>query len=380
MFLSNSRYITKLNERIGIDRSVLYNFDVVVQSLDTQKIENQTKQKKRSKSYTKIIYDDNSPLQLQNGRRIGKLEIKDADIGKLTLGFWKNNLSGSECLRSTLELMISKDNNNLQNLTTKEYQTRIADVFQMLENTYGIIVDYSNVKINKLELNATFYLAESYEKYKQSILLLIRNVPSKRYNNKYATWHELNNKANKDKLETALVKNSSIELKIYNKGKHLQDIGEIEHLENDIMRVEYTIKDKRILARAFGNNLVSSLSDEKINKLFKKFFVRDIVSRYSTWVAENHRQLVELTKKHREQCQKWTGNFFRECRQYAEENGLPLLFDIEDMRSVFQELEQKGSRNASRKFKKFKNQAIYEADLVGNTARSKEIMFKIMEM
>lgn len=347
-----------------------------MQSVDIQRIENQTKQN-GTKSYTKIVYDDNSPFQLSDGRRIGKLEIKNTDIGKLTVSFYKNNLSGAKCLSSTIELMVSKGNNNLQNLSVKEYQARIGEVFWALENTYGIVVDYTTIKIKKIELNATFYLAEPYEKYKQAILLLIRNIPSKRYNNKYATWHEL---SNKDKLETILVKNSSIELKIYNKGKHLQDIGEIGHLEKDIMRVEYTIKDKRILDRTFGNNLVSSLSDTKINELFKKFFVRDIVSQYLLWSAENQKQLVELTKRHKKQCIKWTGNFFRECRQYAEENGLPLLFDIEDMRLVFQELEQKGSRNASKKFKKFKNQAMYEADLVGNTARCKEIISKVLDM
>ena len=31
-------------------------------------------------------------------------------------------------------------------------------------------------------------------------------------------------------------------------------------------------------------------------------------------------------------------------------------------------------------FKKFKKQAIYETDLVGNTARVKEIISKIMDM
>lgn len=374
-----------LVERIGIDKSAL--FDFLIQEVDTEKIENHAKQGKNGKSYTKIVYDDNSPIELPNGKRVGKLVIKDQYIGKLTVSFERNNLNGGEYVNSSLELMVSGCNNNLQNLNTMEYQARIIDVFQVLAEDYGVIADYSTIKIKKLELNATFYLKEAYEKYKQPILLLMRNVPPKRYGNnkgnnavKYATWHEANIGTSEDKLETALVKNSSIELKIYNKGKHLKDIGELDKLDKDIMRVEYTIKDKRILENAFGDNLVVSLTDEKINGLFKKYFNRDVVTRYYQWAAENHRQLVDLTKKHKELYQKWTGSFFRECRQYEATNGLPILFDINDMEKVFRELEPKSGRNAGKKFKKFKKQAIYETDLVGNTARVKEIISKIMDM
>ena len=374
-----------LIERIGIDRSALFDFQII--GVDTEKIEKHVKQGKNGRSYTKIVYDDKSPIELPNGKRIGKLVIKNQYIGKLTVSFERNNLDGEEYVNSSLELMVSGGNHNLQNLNTMEYQARIIDVFQVLAEEYGVEADYSTIKIKKLELNATFFLNEAYEKYKQPVLLLMRNVPPKRYgtnkgNNavKYATWHEANIGTSEDKLETALVKNSSIELKIYNKGKHLKDIGELDELEKDIMRVEYTIKDRRILENAFGDNLVVSLTDEKINALFKKYFNRDVVTRYYQWAADNHRRLVELTKKHRELYQKWTGSFFRECRQYEATNGLPILFDISDMEKVFRELEPKSGRNASRKFEKFKKQAIYENDLVGNTDRVKEIISKIMDM
>lgn len=373
-----------LLERIGIDRSVLCDF--IVLGVDTEKLKNNI-QNEGEKSYSKIVYDDKSPVELENGKRVGKLVIKNSRIGKLTVSFEKNNLSGKQYVNSSLELVVSADNNNIQNLNTAEYQTRIIDVFNELEERYGVIVDYSTIMIKKLELNATFFLNEAYEKYRQPILLLIRSVPPKRYgknqsNNsvKYATWHEANMQSGEDKLETALVKNSSIELKIYNKGKHLKDIWKIDELDRDIMRVEYTIKDKRILENAFGDNLVTSLTDEKINELFRKYFNRDIAAPYYQWASKNHKQLVELTKKHREQYQKWTSTFFRECRQYAAIHGLPILFDLNDMRKVFKELEPKSGRNSTKKFNKFKNQAIYETDLIGNTARVKEIISKIEAM
>ncbi len=375
-----------LNERIGIDRSVICDFEL--KSIDKKLLNQRAKeQSKGNKSYVRIEYNEDSPVTLEDGSRIGKLMIKDSFLGKFTVSFSKSNFDAEYKVYSSLELMVSGGSNNLQNLNTLEYQGRIIDVFDYLANYYGVVADYSTVSIKKLELNATFYLEEPYEKYREPILLLIRNVPPKRYGNnkdnngvKFATWFEANSNTKQENLETALVKNSSVELKIYNKGKHLKDIGELEDTDADIMRVEYTIKDKRILDNAFGDNLVASLSDEKITELFKKYFNRDIVARYYQWAADNQKQLIELVEKHRKLNQKWTGTFFRECRQYEAVHSFPVLFDLEDMQKVFRKLEPKNGRNASRKYNKFVKQAIYEDDLIGNTRRVKEIIDKIMNM
>jgi hypothetical protein len=382
---NENRQDLNLVERIGIDRSVLCNFNVL--EVDEKKFKNAAQNQFGEKVYSQIMYDDQSPIKLYDGRGVSKLVIKHSRIGKFMVSFEKNNLSGREYIKSSLELMVSEDANNVQNLNSVEYQARISNVFKELDEKFGLKIDYSSIRIKKLEINATFFLNEAYEKYRLPILLLIRNVPVKRYgknkeNNavKYAAWYEANAKLGEEKLETALVKNSSIELKIYNKGKHLNDLGMIDALDKGLMRVEYTIKDRRILQNAFGDDLVTSLTDQKINSLFRKYFNRDIVVPYQNWVCRNHEHLVNLTKKHRKLYQRWTSTFFRECRQYEELHGLPALFDIEDMKSVFRELEKKSARNSARKFAKFKDRAIFEADLFGNTARVKEIISKIEGM
>lgn len=107
-----------LLERIGIDRSVLCDF--IVLRVDTEKLKNNI-QNEGEKTYSKIVYDDKSPVELENGKRVGKLVIKDSRIGKLTVSFEKNNLSGKQYVNSSLELMVSADNNNIQNLNTAEY-------------------------------------------------------------------------------------------------------------------------------------------------------------------------------------------------------------------------------------------------------------------
>ena len=333
-----------------------------------------------------ISYDNRSPLILDDGNAIGKLVIKDDRVGKMVFSFDRMNITGEYQLRSTLELIISEFGNNLQNLNTAEYQARISDVFDYLRDEYGIHADITSLRIKRLEINATFFLDEPYDRYRYPILMIMRNVPPKRFgdrNNsaiKYATWNCADMAAQKDRLETALVKNASLELKIYNKGKWMKDKGIPLSADRDIMRVEYTIKDPRILQSYFGDNLISSLSDEKITAVFKKYFNRDVSERYYQWAAENQKQLCQIVSGFRQKEKHWAGYFLRFARQYNEVNGLPILFDIEDMRAVFRKLEPGRGKNVSNKYKRFISSAKYEDDLAGNTRRIREIINKVMSL
>lgn len=376
----------ELQERIGTDLSVLYDFKL--QDVDAEKMKELIKNQ-FSKSYARIIYSDDSPIILPDGRKIQNLTIKDEDLGKFTVTFSKNNLTKRNYLNTSLEMQISNSaRSNLQNLNVQEYRERIDEVFHILDEKYGIKADYSSIKIKKLELNATFFLNEPYEKYKKPILLLIRNVPAKKYgksknNNavKYKSWYEADQKSGQDSLETVQAENSAVRLKIYNKKKQLEDRGvDLRDCDQDIMRVEYSFSDRRILESAFKGNSPDKMTDENVASLFQKYFTRDIESPYLQWKAKNKKMLKELVIRHRQQEQKWVPGFLRDCRQQEAVSGLPILFDLEDMRKIFKELETGSGRNASRKYNRFIDQCTYEDDLLGNTARVKEIIDKIKGM
>lgn len=321
---------------------------------------------------------------MENGLRLGRLVIKDWRIGKLSFSFSLCNLDGTYGIRSALEMLVSDDGCNLQNLDTAGYKERISDVFGYLQSQYGIVADYSSVRIRRLELNATFFLDESFEKYRYPLLMIARNVSPKRFGKgdqiKYASWHGADMAAQTDKLETVLVKNNSVELKIYNKGKWMRDKGIPLAVDRDVLRLEYTIKDSRLLEKYFGDNAVSSLTDEKISQMFKAYFQRDVVTRYYKWYADNIKQLAELIDKHRKAEVHWIGYFLRECRQYSETHGLPVLFALEDVKTAMKLLEPSGGKNLTNKWQRFLRQAVYEKDLLGNTRRIREIINKIMSL
>lgn len=375
----NEQMEIHLKEQVGIDRSVLYDFNVV--DVNVLKLATVPTGKDTGR-YANIVYDEASPVVTSTGRHIGKLLVKDPEFGKLTLSFEKNNLTNLHYVKCKLEMTVTSELANLQNLNAEAYKTHVNSVFDMLEQDYGIKIDHSSVKVKQLEVNATFYLNESYEKYQKPILLLMQNAASKYYHGKHLSWNEADAIAKKTTLETSLVKNSSMELTIYNKGKQLIDDGLIDpqDLTADIMRVEYRIKDRRILRHAFKSEQVDKITDQKLRNLFQKYIERDLVAPYMEWAEQNHNQLVYMVQQHRAAEQKWTASFFRECRQFEATHGFPILFDLEDMRSVFKELENGSGRNAGRKFRKFLNSATYEKDLLGNTKRLQEILTKITAM
>ena len=340
---------------------------------------------KRAGSDVDLMLNDKSPIKMDNRQKIGKLTIKDSKIGRVDIQYKKNPVTREFYVSNSLKLTISADGNNLQNLTADEYRARVKEAFDHLDAIYGVKVNYDILQIKELEINATFYLAHKYEEYKDSILMMIRNAPAKRFSDKhnnrikYATWSQADAAAQKESIETALVKNNSIELKIYSKGKWLKDKGFCLFDDDpQIMRVEYRVKDSRILTSHFGDNLVSSLSDDKINELFKNYFTRDIVVPWQKWHEKNLDQLTLVAQRHRASEKHWVGFFLRECRQYAAENGFPLLYSLEDMREVFRRLDS--GKNANKKYKRFLSQAVYEQDLLGNTEKTKEIIAKVLNM
>jgi len=337
--------------------------------------------------HTELVFNNDSPIELPDGKRIGRLIIKDPHMGKLSITFRQNNLDSFEnyICDSKLELLAFSEDVNEYNLSVGQYFDRIQEVFEYLKKDYGVEADYESVRIKRLEINANIYLEEPYQNYEKAIMLLIRNISPKKFGKckgndsvKYATWHESSIAHQTDRLETVVVKNSSLELKIYNKGKQLVDTGRYEELpEKDIMRIEYTLKDSRLLTKDFKSALAFDLTDAGINQLFKRYWRAHIETRYYQWKSQNLKDLETVISRQKANNPRWVKNFLLETREFEAQNGMPLLFDISDVYTVLKRIEPKSGRNAAQKFKRFKAQCKYETDRIGNTKRIQEIFDKV---
>lgn len=397
---------TLLIERIGIDKSTISGFSI--SSIDDEKFRQKAKQEKGKMWFTE---NPDSNVELQDHKRIGELVVKSKDIGELHIKYRKNNITRSGEVTATLNMLSHNDGNNLQNMTCEEYKKRIVDIFKTLESDYGVTchAPMEELYIKNIEFNATFWLRYPYHTYRWCLLLMERLLPDryavgKKDNRRLKTGafdsHYVRDFAHKtyddyledmqrlplSKKETILCKgNKSTELKIYHKNQQLIDVearGADDLSRRDAMRIEYKIKDNRILKskRNFDGCLVNSLTDEKIAEFFKNLFKRDFVNQYHGWKRWNHCELLAKVDMHRNAHEKWTGYFLRDIRAYSElNNGTPLLFDVEDIRSVLKELEN-NTRKGNKKYRKFKKNLEFESDLIGNNEKMEEIFNKVLEM
>lgn len=312
---------------------------------------------------------------------IKKLTLKADDVGILTVEWYKNQLSGQQYARATLAINVSNDGNNLQNLNALEYRQRIRDVFYTLKYKYGIIVDYSTVAVKQIEINVTVKLDHRVNDYRDALSLMALNLPDYIYGNeqnkvKISMWISNNQRNQSTQLETIYVKTDNVELKIYDKIQQLVDTHVIPEQTDNILRIEYKIKDKEKIVGAFGSTAVTAITDKAIAELFWRYFYRDVVKPWEKWHKANQKQLAELLCKYVTNDKRYYLNdFIRECRQYYKVKGYPLLFDVEDIRYALKVA--KGNRGLAKRYSKVKSKLTHEYDLVGNIEKMQEIIRKV---
>lgn len=371
-----------LIERAGIDRTVICSFALT--GINSELMRNE--QNNGVDITLDPCIDHETGLHVPDnatGELVGikKLTLTADDVGKLEIAWFTNNLKNQQYALSTLALNVSNDGNNLQNLNTLKYKQRIRDVFYTLKYKYGIIIDYSTVAIRQIEINVTVKLNHEISEYKNALGLIALNLPDYIYGNeqnkvKIALWFANNQQNQTTELETIYVKNNNIEMKLYNKIQQLVDTGVLPEQTDNILRIEYKLKDKDTIVDAFGSTAVTAITDEAIEARFWRYFKRDVVKPWERWHKANLQSVANLMCQYVSADKRYYLNdFIRECRQYEKLKGYPLLFDVEDIRYALKVA--KGSRGLSKRYFKIKARLTHEADLFGNIDKMNEIISKV---
>lgn len=375
----------ELIERIGIDKTVLTNIKLT--DIDLSKFQMQQEQEaSNSKKFAIIEFDDKSPIIIghqhdgSDWMHIKRLQIKDKKVGQLNIEYRKTTLDNQYHVITSLHVNAS-DTNNLQNLDAYGYKQRIKAVVKAYDDLYGIKIDADYAKIKRLELNATFTVQRDFKDYIRPLILLISNVPASRYRDnysntvKYHTWQEIKDKS--VEIETFLVKNTSTELKVYNKIKQLKDCKYIpQSVPEDAIRIEYTFKDYRVINRQLGD--INNISDIKLSAVFWDNLNQDLIKPYNAWCKRNLKDLKIVLKKHLSANRSdWCSQFYRQCRQFEAVNNRPLLFDISDCQQVLKALK---ISNPARSYDRLINNAGFEQDLMGQKNKIDEILDKCRKL
>ncbi len=318
---------------------------------------------KKKFSYLRII-DNNKFMEIMAGVKINKGEIQK---------YCKMQI----CVKNYRK-------SNLHSLTCAEFKDCLDKAAEHLEKEYGVIVNMSNAQFTEMEINTTMPLNDTFNKYSNCWLMFVRNVPSARFNkysiNKknnvtYNTFYEALQEQNRDILQTLYVGNDSIELKIYDKGKQLNNVV----TSSFTVRIEFTISTTSKIKNLFNTREVSAFSDEILRNFFKEEMEKDIFEPYEKWKKKNQKDLYkELDRRYKEsESNEWIQDFLRRARELSEVNNVSLVFDIEHLYEPLGKVVNNPSRTMSR----LKKEALkFENDMLGNEAKVQEIKDKIMSL
>ena len=276
--------------------------------------------------------------------------IKDDVFGKLI----------ADGNKTTLQLKISADNNNLNNLDATEYKQRVLDVLDYLKQEYSLELDYSNAKIHKLELNVTLLLEQPFKAYQDPIQLIYSCLPLSIYhskNNKNEVKQQVwfTHKNNEKVIETFTIKNTSLQLKIYDKSKQLRDAG--INVSNEYLRLEYTFCSKSTIKNYIDGAKVCNVNNYALKRLFFKYYNRDIRKQLPKYFKSNQKELVSKLKqlKFGEAKERyWIQKFLLYVRSEDTKRVLPLLFDLEQLDKALQQAFKDTQLNYKESYKSFK--------------------------
>ncbi len=329
----------KLKERIGIDRTVISNIRLVSIS----------KEKLSANDNVEVYYDASQRRLhwLEDGTGVSYLKIIDNNyFGTFFAGTKVSTNENFNKPFTRMDITINdEDSRNLQNRSMEEYQEYIADIFDYMEKRYGIKVDYSNIELKTLELNATFYIPQPFTDYHRVLRLMMFNMPD--------SYKKLSQVSNKEKSigkinsETFESVNKSMKVKIYDKKEQLQNYS--ISTDSYFMRIEIVLLKGQKIKDSLKTNKVFELTDEDINNYYFKQFEKLFEKRYRKWQIKNQKLLREKISYYRLKKKIWQHDFFQYCSNEEQKNQLPFLLDIEDGKKALKYLDNNSHASRAKK-------------------------------
>lgn len=314
-----------------------------------------------------------------SGENFTRLCIKnDGLIDKLISG--SKIISNKKIDYCILQITIKNSEiGNLKCLSVKQYLNYLEIIQKHLENKYGIITDFSNVSLKKIEINRTCVLDDDFKNYHRVFSLIMANLP---HYMKNQTEFKTNTKDNIE-YETyyaTSAKNSNSErclmFKIYDKSKQMENRIVIK---NNHMRLEITLLGTERIKKSLGTNCFRELTDITINNFFNNQIQKMIVQPFQKWQDARDKYLLELMKKERKRDIKhWQTNVLRILANEEIQQRKPILLDVTELMPLIDYLDVIPRRKYDIRVNFRKQSQKYESVFCNNdNSRMNEVLTKL---
>lgn len=169
-------------------------------------------------------------------------------------------------------------NTNERNASNLEHLTEVNQIIQKKLSEVGVYTDMTKARVSSLEINVNSTDSKLYDAMK-----IIR----KGFN---ASNEKVFVVESKNNIESLMVKNRYIKVKVYNKTQQLQDTGQLYENKN-LVRVEVTTLDSRTINTITGNDPTIDGIIENWDKVENWF--RSVIEKHIKKPCEEYNEAVE---------------------------------------------------------------------------------------
>lgn len=268
----------------GIDKSII---KPIITAFNYEKLSNLTNKVLDTTGITLPIIDRVTGEYIE----VSNLVVNDGYVFKdFKSGI---NVTNNNLIRyNKLDLSrMGADDNNLIPYSMTAYKEHAEKVINYISSVYGIELDKNDLKGEVLELNTNIILDRPFEEYSHILDTIAKVCAGGKHRFKaQITTGETG------EVETVILFNkSNLSLKIYNKKLQLEEVKN-QFVNNEIMRIELTLKRQEAIEELFGTCYLNELTDEQINEVFTEFIKVNIFDKLDKYIKDTEKQLVKILK------------------------------------------------------------------------------------
>lgn len=278
--------------------------------------------------------NDKCPIEVE-GARFSCIHIKEeAFIREFRYCRCHGNIRGH------MELTVPDvdGKHNLNCLTLDELRANVREAFRLIEERYGIVVRYNEVKLKYLELNKTIETEFVYDEYKRVIRLMDYVLNGRLRCKKGAVFRGKDNhskRATENRIEESSRMKSSGEkgltVKFYDKRRELAEKYGI-NLDANLFRFEISLNSSTKIQRVFGSNILAELTQNQLNQYVQSFIEKNIIAQFDNYTNRRLSEIAKILEKNYVPGSKsWVVDTYVEILSVEALNGLPLLLGINEM-------------------------------------------------
>lgn len=299
--------------------------------------------------------------------------IEDKKFKQLTIGSKLEKGYKKEYI--ILDLSIKEDGNNLIPLNKLQYDTRLNEVIEYIHNEYGLKLSIKEASFRLLELNNTVKMDRCIDEY-YPVLKLIADFAPKRYKN-----NAIARDGNK-RLKGVFIGNNTVEYKIYNKTKQLQEVYKIT-VNGDYLRIEIVLLNSKKIKEIFDTTKINEISMEMLETYYIEVVEKDLFKRIDKYIKDSNKKIKEIAKVEKEKdVRKWVKSFFLSSLSLKyivkdEFSDIDLVFDIQQLLDIIKKDTGKNYSRAYKNLKEYIDDREYKKNNLDKYAEIKEKILNV---